>query len=1126
MGSFIGFYWKKSIYNLKNQWLIIFSISIAISMIVGLSFYNNALFSYQFNKSFDFVPDFEISHKQIYGEHHSAIPKLEYSLNFEKDYNEVMNAISRSSLQIEKVCQYGILSIEEGFWVHNQWATINPLSTVSLFDYQRKLNATEIEFIVFDNNFYNSSRFKQYFKVIEGTTPNNPNEILIEYRFAQQLGLKTNQTTNITMLIGSDLEYSPPIVQYKAFQLKNVTISGIYLAVQNEYVFDTEHFIYSYTYEDYLTNREIPFSISKFDEPAMFSYYNFSGPDMQHPFQILHQEIAQDEWYYQYLRTSYTRSGYFLMYNREMLDFNQIRHQISTIQSASQNLSIYLPIDHGFVDLLSGNMKLFYDDFKQSKFLFQLIYMPIILFSLTISILLMKSSKKKKEKELFYLKSMGIKNKILNKIIIFDGFINALIGSSLGIVLGFGTFYLYDQIFHDIFLKEIGVNLNPEMNISAILWGFILSIIINFISIIQILRMISRLNLEKLTQKIKIEEDYSANLDEFILFSAKTKKKHSIKNSELKSENYFNNKAKIETVTNEKLKYTYVLFKKIKLLFGTKIFKEEKEEWQNQVSVKTWLLLFFGAIPIILFFLLILKNKLVFSDLMIDFFSTLQNNYEIIEFSFFIGVIMIIIGIVRIISLERPKFYARLVKIISHITLGEFDKYISVNLIGKKKWNAILIQLTLLFSGVIALNILSNTTSNYLRMPEVFQIGADVNISYEDPYFKNQSDILSFENKFRNLSDLTNQKIIEDLAFYYKSEYCYYSQTLELNPVTQRKIQVISLETNKYLTIFSQNKVLDVNPNLYSSLKGLIKFNQENDNFTGIIVSSHFLRKNNLDIGDRIMISLHYYGVPDNQQYIDHPVQIIGAIDIFPGVYYSSTNDISDIILIDYNEALTENEALLGEEFHSLIKLKEFSKNTNQELLYNIMLKFLSNYCKFPIIQFQDPDWDEISPIKIGNQGNLSNIFGLLYYDFIIIGFFVVGEIAILSQIFLNSSKPIEKRLLGRGMKKNQLITIRIVEFGIILITALIISIPIGSLTALSFIKFELLSNSSRIAGEIPSDFTFPIFSDLNEISQILCIFLIIALSIFTISNFINRFFQKKETSLKISMKKVQRKEK
>ncbi|MHA1887148.1 MAG: FtsX-like permease family protein [Promethearchaeota archaeon] len=1108
MSSLFKFYIGKSFLNLKRKWLVILSIGLAISTVVGLNYYSRALFSSKFDDSFDFFQDFEISHTQIYGEHHSAIPKLRYSYNFQKDYQDIMKRIEQSSLDLEGVYQYGILSMEEGFWVHNEWRSVDLSSTTSVLDYHRKLNATEIEFFVSDENFYLSSRFNKFFKVIEGRTPQNQQEILIEYRFALQHGLHVGENTNISMLIGSDLDFSPPYVDYKSFQLKNVSIVGIYLSTEHDYYLDTEHLVYSYTYSDYLSNEKIKISLNYFDEPAMFSYYNFSGPDMEHPFQKLYLEIANDGIFYQYLRTAYTRSGYLLMYQRDLLDFNKMSQQISIIQSYTKNFSIYLPLEHGFVDLLSTNMKIFYQDFQNIKSLFLLLYIPIILFSISISILFIKTSKENQEKEFFYLKTIGIPNKKLRNLIIFESTLDGIVSAILGIFLGFGIFFIYDFIFQDIFLPNSIDRLKPMFYFDNLIWALTLSIFVNILNTIQIFRLISRSNLDKLVVKVKME-DLHSDIDEFQLFSSKSKKNSHIsvekkikKRKNEKEDSSRRNHLEESNIDKSKNKTRIFQFLKKKIQGKYSAYHVvEENSFQNRISLKTKLIFGFGLILFLPLLLLILKNYFRLSDTMVDLISSLEENYNLIEFGLFTGVILIMIAIIRVFSLEKPKFYARIIKFFSRISLGELDKYATVKVIEKKNRTSILINMTLLFSAIISLNMISQTTSVYATLPNAFQIGADMSISYENPYFKTLNDIYRCRTDLRNLANEENSLIIQEDAFYYISDYSYFSPTLDLTSNTQRKTQIISLELKRYINIFSNSNLIEPTQNFLQNINKMVEFNQNYMNMSAIVTTSYFLSKNNMKIDDIFMASIRYYHENGEIFYYDIPVKIIAVMDVFPGVYFNKENDFLESFLIDFDSLLENSGAIPGEKVKTLIKITNYSNEVEQSSISNSMIDLLNNYCEYPVINFQDPLWNEMTAEKISfTDDRINHIFGLFYFDFLVIGVFIMSELSILALVSFNSSKPIDQRLRGRGMKKTQLLNIKAMEFGILFLTALFLGIIFGLIAGIGYIKGSLLTNYSRIAGNLPLSFTFPIFFDISQIIVIFSVFIGIALLIFLIS--------------------------
>ncbi|MHA1672250.1 MAG: FtsX-like permease family protein [Promethearchaeota archaeon] len=1123
MGTFMNFYLKKSLQNIKQQWLVILSIGISISLVAGLGYYIEGVYAYQFEDSFQYVQDMEISHLQSYGEGHSAIPLLEYSNNFQKENSQITQLLQNSGLNIKQICQYGMLSMEEGVWVHGDWEKVNVIDSTSEFDYKRKMNATEIEFVVFDEKFYSSDRFKEYFKIIEGQAPQNSHDILVEYRFAIQFGLEVGELTNITMLTGSDLDANPPMIDYGDFQLKNVNISGFYLATLNTYVIDTERFIYSYIYEDFLQGIPIKMSEGYFDEPAMFSYYNFTGPDMEHPFQLLYQEINDDPKFYQYLRGAYTRSGYLILYNREDLQFTQLFDTINLVQAQSYNLSLYLPMDHGFVDIMSFQLSIFYEEFRDSKAFIRLLYFPVLIIALVISIIFIRSFREDQITRLFYLKTLGIKDKTLKRQTLVEGTLKGFISSVIGLFLGLGIFYLYEYMFKGVFISDSSGKLLPYASLNTVLTSIGIGIFISILSIMQVIRTISKMYFEDLARHVNFE-DYSAKYDEFVIYSTKKQLKenmNAVKNDQIPVSILQNGKVtnfsdELPQDSDDPIKeFKKLSFKdkfqnfwgKVQNLFSdNNIYEEQMDEFKAKISVKSWIFIGLGIIPIILYSLIGLSYIIHFPDTLIDIVNALERNMGFLQVLILSGIILIIMGLIRILIAEKPTIYAKWTKFLSRGFIKDLDKYLGVNLIGKAKWTTILTFLTIIFSLLISLNMINQSTNSYQNLAESLEIGADAKLYLRNPLVRSHEDILEYDQNLQNITYLENNELLNQSVFGYYNQNCHLSRTTSIGDLRQRTT-VYTLPSEDYIEMLNSRDRIPPTPDFYRIFDDMHEFNQHNTNITGVIVTSYFRGLSSLRKGDQFELSYNYLTPQgENSIEINFQVEVIGVVDLIPGVYTSVQGDGINGIFIDFNEIVQPVNYIYGEEVFSLLNLNlnNYHGIDQQKNISKIFTEYAGSYCEYPVMSFYDLDWNTISrddlSIVFGERG----FYGIFYYDFILIGFFIVVEITIMAVLLLKDNEISDKRLIGRGMKKKIIKRMNFVEFFTIYLSALILGITIGIGVGSMFIKLNQIIEFNQMGSILPSSTSLPIFFGFQHIALIIGIYTAIAFIIFSIGNVLN----------------------
>ncbi|MHA2002265.1 MAG: hypothetical protein ACTSVU_09265, partial [Promethearchaeota archaeon] len=428
------FQWRKSVNKLRQKIVILVIISLSVSMVSGLGYYFDSVSEVKFKKSFTTLSDFEITHYQIYTVYGTVIPRLGYSENFAPDNTKIQDLLRNSKMEFESISKYGLLTCEQGFFANNNYTDMDVDSGHSILGFQKAHNASEIKFALFDDSFYQSQRFSEFFKIIDGRAPTNSNEILIDYGFALKNSFEIGENVNITSRLGTLMPPfspdEPPINSLTDFYVKNTTVVGIYLPIKLHYTLDHETFDYSYIYENYLENMTYEENPESIDGPALFSWYNFTGSDFQHPFQKFYQDIYFGEDFYNrstrnYVGQAFTRSGYLIAYQRENIKFKDLNQEKQFFESQISNITHYLPRDESLSDFLSNSITQFYNHFQTFRILIQILNLPLILFALMISTNLNSINKEEKISEIYLLRGRGLKKKSIRFQLLLEIFISS-----------------------------------------------------------------------------------------------------------------------------------------------------------------------------------------------------------------------------------------------------------------------------------------------------------------------------------------------------------------------------------------------------------------------------------------------------------------------------------------------------------------------------------------------------------------------------------------------------------------------------------------------------------------------------------------------------------------------------
>ncbi len=1113
MFKYFSFHIKQSFFNMKKQWAILVCLSFCLSMVAGLSYFSEVTQEDQFNNSLNSIADIEIVHYQLINTgllgNTFIQPRLGYSENFAISENLIIKSISESKLDLIDYYRYGILTMEKAFFCISDFETIDFSDSEDVLSAKKAIDASEIKLMVSDDDFYTSSRFNDSFKVIQGRTPTKPEEILIDFNFAKKYSLNINEIANITLLIGRFMETY--MYRLKDFQLENVTISGFYLPTQLVYELDSETFEYSYTYQDHLSNLTYIENEDKFDGPAIFSWYNFSGPDYNHPFQKLYIKIANDQNFWAYLmQGSYTRSGYILEYNRESIKFNSLDSKIKEISYQSKELSFLMPWDVSLVDKISYQLNQLYDQFQKTRFLIQLLNLPLIVFSILISRSFIK--KQDKKELILALCRRGVPLKIIKKQQLYQIIIYSIITSIIGIIFGIFTFYLYQNWLGSLFYKSTSAIFNPKFSGFTLIFTFSIGLILFSLANFTTNRKERKKSIFDLANPSNFNENYDDGYDERILSNKFQQEGKNIEESIHKEGPSRNGASK--SPVKKRNKISQKKSKKVK-----NVYVEDIDFPKSKISKLTIILMSLGVVPLLINLLIYLGNIFTISDMFEDLTQIFTYGASIVYLLSIFGYVLFMIGLIRIILIEKPKILARISKIISYPFVGKYNKILSLRIINKQKWIKIMNILVIFFGILVISNILNNSQYQYEILGENMNIGADIRIEMEEILLNNQSELQNFENSLKILTDEEDEEIINEIVS------CSIDNNAELaytfsNINYSLNIPFISLDLNSYLNIVQIDDKPLPYTNFEKDVRKLIEYNSVLENsFTAVFVTSEFLVHTSLFVGDKITIE-HY--IWDSQAGTNR-IELIEALifsvfDIFPGIYSSSDEN---VILTDINSLNQSNSLLHGQSLIQLIDLG-ISSEYKFDVIEDLIDPIFETACPSPIYEFYAHGWNDVNNADASIELGESGFYKLIFMDLIPIGIFLIIEISLMQFIIFKEKSNQDLTLIKRGLKKNKILKIFMVESLIISSISLILGLIFGSGYALVITKVMQLITVKN-AGGIPYDISFPIYYQGMSILYIFLGMLLIPSIIFTIIYKINLHNDKKEFQINSETEKIRK---
>lgn len=1084
--KYFGFYFKHSLSKLKKEWLIIICISLSLSMVTGLSYFFKAAQKHQFENSFFNMTDFEISYYAKANES-GPVSKIDYYEYFQDSEDFIYQQIESSPLDIEGTYKFGLFGWGAGYVVPNYWDYIKLGRTSNTLDYVNRINGSNVQFAFFDDTFYDSTRFNDYFKIIEGTTPKSENEILMDYNYAKKFNLKIGDITNMTVLVGRTSDFNPPIGHLIPFQTPPVKLIGTYLPVKENYRINLQTLQYTYTYYDYLANRSFPEVLEEIDTPAIFSFKDFSQPGFTHPFQQLYLNINATQFYRFYIAPDNIRCGYLLAFNRENIQFNSLNKDKTVIAQQALSTSFTMPFTVNFVDYLGLQLNRVYADLLESHLIIQVLNIPIILFSILITQNFVASNKKEINEELLLLRLRSVPLKTIKWQIVISALIKGLICTIIGILGGFITFFAYENFIGVIFFNTEKVLLTPYFELNNVLSSFILGTIMNGFAIIPKIVQAQKPKYADIAESLN-QDNLPVMYDERLFLDRKerisTESNQYSKNSKLFFKRYNINR----NITKKKVVYS-------------DFYQEEKKK----LPYLPYLLMGIGIIPGLFNIILIIRYNFTVSDSFVDIANIITSNLQIYQFITLFGMGFFVAGLVRIIVIQRPSMFARLAKQISKIFVKKYDHIVGLELVRQKKWSGIITYLAIFASLLITTNIAFNSQFRYETLEGNMYIGSDFRVEMQNPTFSSLDQIEILENDILNYSNNDGIPMIDDLTTCFIDSNCT-TYNIFNEQLVENSFKAYFLNSNDYLRILAENGKPLPYPGFRNDIKKLEMENDLDSNSSfPAYASSRFLISNNLTIGDIVDINHKYLSnnLTKNQNL---QIEILGVLEFVPGLYNNSIFDESSILL-DLGNLNNSGNLMHGNKVIQLISFNNYFDRgfpDNIAGLQNLIAPYSSN------IRYDtsDPDWDNVSNANLSIIYGTSGFFGLEYLNFTLIGFLLIFELSLTIILINRENSHFNGLLLARGIGRKTIFKMELAETFIVFLVAFLIGSIVGVGFSLILVKVGQLIVKNMVGSTFSDSTNLPIFCDIGNLLTIFSLLILTAILILTI----NYFFSKKES--------------
>jgi len=837
----LGFHVRQSIFNVKRSLMTIITLALAISMIAGLFYYFDAFERDALRTSvqFDTFTDLDLLHS-------SGIRQLDCSNTFAFTDDDVYNNINRiDELKIESIYRYQSIGSSRAYVYGNHSNRpdllaqgLNEIEYFELLTYQ------------FDESFYESKRFTQFFQIIEGTTPQANNEILVDLMVAAKLDLTVGETINLSTA------YFYSYAHEYLVNMTNLKVVGSYIPkteldryrIINQTV-SFENF-YIYFTQDELEEIEVQdlYGISSAGRVTpILSYSSFTSDD--HSFQQYYRDLLDAVG--SELRYVYFLSGYGVNIDRDFTSFFNIYPPDRTVEIGVTALRRVIPPQVYIIDMISEPLQELFEKSNRLRIISQIINLPILIVALIVGSFASKSSTQNKVDEFLLLRSKGVSKRMVRRQILIDSFINGLVASAIGTGLGFVTFFGHDLWVRPmIYTQFISLEVSLFAKQSSILISIALGVLLSLLTCISSIRYVNQLKISELLTIIE-QEDMDIEFDEQSVFKS----------------------------TDMSTKEMRVSIRKRKKEYLDIVEEKQKKE-------KKWSILFLTiALLPLYYFLFILIAEGRTSQYWLIRLIEIAKSYFTYGYSsvlFVISAIFLTIGLVRLITREAPVILGRMSRFLGRIFLREKSYLLGLQMMKKKQYGKVIMLLGVFTSIFVHLNVMAYSFHAQKNVYSNFQTGSDLKVSFNfGPNLTNTEDFEEFVQDIKTITK-NSQKLIKDAAITYEHRHRAYIHQYQ---------HYVNLSS--YLDFALDGKKILPDNEFIPKVMELIEFNLNDpyeDGIPGAIVNQRYLEENLAEIGDIANLDYRYYDsrLPIDLAFINGfslPFRIVEVVEYFPGVY-------------------------------------------------------------------------------------------------------------------------------------------------------------------------------------------------------------------------------------------------
>lgn len=382
-------------------------------------------------------------------------------------------------------------------------------------------------------------------------------------------------------------------------------------------------------------------------------------------------------------------------------------------------------------------------------------------------------------------------------------------------------------------------------------------------------------------------------------------------------------------------------------------------------------------------------------------------------------------------------------------------------------------------------NFAFNSQYRYEIFDNQFLWGSDLNIHMINSNFQNQDEFQAFEDNLTSKFSSNYNFEIQTYSHIFVSNRSWVDiRNLNLSQMQEIPIETYAIDPINYLSVISSDKRPFIYPSYPQQIRKLLQ--QPSNNISSlseinVITTSQFLAFTGREIGDLFNYSLQIYN-SNTKQFINQTfsLRIVDSLDYAPGMYQTDVYGLIAIIIDMSSLQISKTKWFASD----IIELLDITPNSEIDL-DNLHLKFqpfITQYCENVKYHVFDPNWNDIDVARYSLIIGSSGFYGLINLDFVLIGILLSIELSLTIIIMNRENEYFTNLLLFRGVGRNRVIFINILELFIVFLISGIIGAIIGYFYSwfICYVNLQILINNQP--SNIPKDALFQIYGHWETI--------------------------------------------